>query len=65
MSSLPPKLDLVATEEEICKKWREENTFYIQNKLSLKRGDEVRSASWGFIYFATRDYTQECILLTF
>jgi hypothetical protein len=41
MSSLPPTLDFAAAEEEICKKWAEEETFKTQDKLSLERGDEV------------------------
>ena len=41
MSSLPPALDFPAAEEEICKKWTEEETFKNQDKLSLERGDEV------------------------
>lgn len=28
-------------EEEICKKWKEEDTFRLQNKLSKERGDDV------------------------
>ena len=43
MSSLPPALNFAESEEEICKKWKEEDTFRQQNKLSLERGDEVRA----------------------
>jgi len=42
MSSLPPTLDFAAAEEEICAKWKDEDTFLTQDKLSLDRGDEVR-----------------------
>jgi hypothetical protein len=41
MSSLPPTLNFSEAEEEICKKWKEEDTFRLQNKLSEERGDEV------------------------
>jgi len=40
MSSLPSDLDFAKIEEEICKKWSNEDTFQVQNKLSLDRGDE-------------------------
>jgi len=40
MSSLPPALNFAKAEEEICKKWAEEETFKTQDKLSLERGDE-------------------------
>jgi hypothetical protein len=33
------------TEEEICKKWKDENSFQRQNELGLERGDEV-SFAW-------------------
>jgi hypothetical protein len=42
MSSLPPALNFAETEEEIVKKWKDEDSFRLQNKLSLERGDEVR-----------------------
>ena len=41
MASLPPALNFAETEEEICKKWKEEDSFKQQNKLSLERGDDV------------------------
>lgn len=41
MASLPPALDFPKTEEEICAKWEEENTFKKQDELALERGDEV------------------------
>lgn len=40
MSNLPPNLDFSKAEEDICVKWKEENTFKTQDKLSLERGDE-------------------------
>jgi isoleucyl-tRNA synthetase len=40
MSSLPPALDFVKAEEEVCQKWSEESTFKTQNRLSEERGDE-------------------------
>eukprot|EP00339_Tiarina_fusa_P025630 CAMPEP_0117028748 /NCGR_PEP_ID=MMETSP0472-20121206/20879_1 /TAXON_ID=693140 ORGANISM="Tiarina fusus, Strain LIS" /NCGR_SAMPLE_ID=MMETSP0472 /ASSEMBLY_ACC=CAM_ASM_000603 /LENGTH=1165 /DNA_ID=CAMNT_0004736329 /DNA_START=103 /DNA_END=3600 /DNA_ORIENTATION=+ len=40
MSSLPPALNFAETEEVICKKWKDEDSFQQQNKLSLERGDE-------------------------
>ena len=43
MSALPPALDFAAAEEEICKKWADEETFKTQDKLSVERGDEVSS----------------------
>jgi len=42
MASLPPALDFPKTEEEICTKWAEEQTFKNQDELALERGDEVR-----------------------
>ena len=45
MASLPPALDFPKTEEEICAKWAEENTFKKQDELALERGDEVRYLS--------------------
>ena len=41
MSSLPPALNFADAEVEICKKWKEENSFHQQNKLAEERGDEV------------------------
>lgn len=41
MSSLPPALNFPETEEGICKKWKEEDSFRQQNKLSEERGDDV------------------------
>jgi hypothetical protein len=41
MASLPPTLNFSDAEEEICKKWKEEDTFRLQNKLSKERGDAV------------------------
>lgn len=46
MASLPPALDFPKTEEEICAKWAEEQTFKKQDELALERGDEVRSFSY-------------------
>jgi hypothetical protein len=41
MASLPPTLNFSDAEEEICKKWKEEDIFRLQNKLSKERGDKV------------------------
>ena len=43
MSSLPGSgpLDFAKMEEEICERWQREQTFKMQDKLSLERGDEV------------------------
>ena len=41
MSSLPPALNFAEAEVEICKKWKEEDSFHQQNKLAEERGDEV------------------------
>ena len=41
-SQLPPTLNFSETEEEICKKWKDEDTFQMQNHLSVDRGDDVR-----------------------
>jgi hypothetical protein len=46
MSSLPPALDFIAMEEEICSKWKTEDSFKMQDKLSLERGDKVSEMSW-------------------
>jgi len=40
MSSLPPALNFADTEVEICKKWKEEDSFHQQNKLAEDRGDD-------------------------
>mmetsp|Transcript_17003 Transcript_17003/g.39032 ORF Transcript_17003/g.39032 Transcript_17003/m.39032 type:complete len:1175 (+) Transcript_17003:190-3714(+) len=40
MSSLPPALNFADCEVEICKKWKEEDSFRRQNKLSEERGDD-------------------------
>jgi len=40
MASLPPTLNFSEAEEEICKKWKENDTFRLQNKLSKERGDK-------------------------
>mmetsp|Transcript_27550 Transcript_27550/g.57862 ORF Transcript_27550/g.57862 Transcript_27550/m.57862 type:complete len:1176 (+) Transcript_27550:83-3610(+) len=40
MSSLPPALNFAETEVDICKKWKEEDSFRQQNKLGEERGDE-------------------------
>jgi hypothetical protein len=45
MSFLPPALNFAETEEDICKKWKEEDSFLQQNRLSLERGDEVSRTS--------------------
>lgn len=45
MSSLPPALDFVKAEEEVCQKWAKESTFHAQNRLSEERGDEVSLSS--------------------
>ena len=47
MASLPPALKFSEMEEDICKKWKDEDTFRQQNKLSEERGDEVRAAQDG------------------
>lgn len=41
MSSLPPALNFAEAEEEICKKWKAEDSFQQQNKLAEERGDDV------------------------
>ena len=47
MASLPPALDFPKTEEDICAKWAEEETFKNQDKLALERGDEVNNTMFG------------------
>ena len=42
MTALPPALDFPAMELAILAKWKEEETFQTQDKLSLDRGDQVR-----------------------
>mmetsp|Transcript_42557 Transcript_42557/g.102575 ORF Transcript_42557/g.102575 Transcript_42557/m.102575 type:complete len:1181 (-) Transcript_42557:155-3697(-) len=39
-SQLPPTLNFSETEEEICKKWKDEDSFQMQNQLSVDRGDD-------------------------
>ena len=34
-------LNFAETEEAIVKKWKDEDSFRLQNELSLERGDEV------------------------
>mmetsp|Transcript_47926 Transcript_47926/g.70957 ORF Transcript_47926/g.70957 Transcript_47926/m.70957 type:complete len:1172 (+) Transcript_47926:169-3684(+) len=41
MATLPPNLKFAETEEEICAKWSEEETFKTQDRLSKDRGDKV------------------------
>ena len=41
MSTLSANIDFSKAEEEICQKWKEEDTFKTQNRLSQERGDEV------------------------
>jgi hypothetical protein len=41
MASLPPAMNFADEEEKICKKWQDEDTFKMQDKLGLERGDEV------------------------
>ena len=50
MTSLPPALDFAAAEEEICERWTQEETFKMQDKLSLERGDAVSSSSLLFFF---------------
>lgn len=40
MSSLPSTMDFPKAEEEVCEKWKKENTFQTQNKLSKGRGEK-------------------------
>lgn len=40
MSALAGNIDFAKAEEEVCKKWKDENTFKTQNRLSEERGDE-------------------------
>ena len=42
MSSLPPALNFAEMEEDVCKQWKEGETFAMQDKLSRERGDKVR-----------------------
>jgi hypothetical protein len=53
MSSLPPAMNFAETEEEICKKWKEDDAFHLQNKLSKERGDEVSTPSADCLFFFT------------
>ena len=41
MSSLPGALNFAEAEVDICKKWKEEDSFRQQNKLAEERGDAV------------------------
>ena len=52
MSSLPPALNFAEMEEDIVKKWKEEDAFHRQNQLSKERGDEVRIGEVSFVFFA-------------
>lgn len=61
MSSLSGQVDFAKTEEEICQKWKDEDTFQTQNRLALERHDPVRSScrfvdhdcfvSYSFVFF--------------
>ena len=51
MSSLPPALNFAETEEGICKKWKEENSFHQQNKLADERGDDVSEKVPSLTYY--------------
>lgn len=42
MSFLPTQINFPKTEEEICEKWKESDTFQTQNRLGKERGDPVR-----------------------
>ena len=43
MSSLPTgALDFPKTEEEICQRWKDEDTFQVQDQLSRDRNDKVK-----------------------
>jgi len=44
MSSLPPAMNFPAMEDEICKDWKENDTFQTQNRLAKERNDPVRLA---------------------
>lgn len=41
MTTLPPNLNFADTEEEICKQWKESDTFRNQDRLAAERGDKV------------------------
>ena len=45
MASLPPAMNFAEMEEEICENWKKDETFKTQDKLSIERGDEVRTES--------------------
>ena len=44
MANLPPAMNFADAEENIVKKWKDEETFKVQDKLALERGDEVSIA---------------------
>ena len=45
MANLPPAMNFAEVEESTVKKWKEDNTFKVQDKLSLERGDPVSRLS--------------------
>ncbi len=57
MSSFPSKLDFPKAEEEVCEKWKNEDTFKTQNRLSEDRGDEVRINTEEYGDIHTRTHT--------
>lgn len=40
MASLPPTINFAKAEEEVCKKWKDEDTFKTQIELSKERNDK-------------------------
>lgn len=38
-------------EDEICERWKKEQAFRVQDRLSLERGDEVRREIAGWVHY--------------
>ena len=51
MANLPPAMNFADAEEEIVKKWKDEDTFRVQDKLSLERGDDVSHIFFNVLMF--------------
>ena len=54
MANLPPTMNFADAEENIVKKWKDEDTFKVQDKLALERGDEVSGAKAYIVTFASK-----------
>ncbi len=68
MSSLSTRPDFAQEEEAICEKWKNEDTFKTQNRLSEERGDEVCLVALTHLeimYDSSDGFTIPCLILFF